>query len=47
MVVHMLSLGLAGWVVYLSSPGTDLFSWHPSLMTVSFALLMSQVGGAV
>jgi len=42
MVVHILSLGLAGWVVYLASPGTDLFSWHPSLMVVSFALLMAQ-----
>ena len=43
MVVHILSLGLTAFVLYLSAPGTDLFSWHPSLMTVAFALLLSQV----
>ncbi len=44
MVVHIISLGLTAFVLYLSAPGTDLFSWHPSLMTVAFALLLSQVG---
>jgi len=42
MVVHILSFGLTGAMLYLSRPGTDLFSWHPSLMTVAFALLMAQ-----
>lgn len=42
MVVHILSLGLTGAMLYLASPGTDLFSWHPSLMTVAFAFLMAQ-----
>ncbi|XP_023330251.1 cytochrome b561 domain-containing protein 2 [Eurytemora carolleeae] len=42
MVVHIISLGLTAFVLYLSAPGTDLFSWHPSLMTVAFALLLSQ-----
>ena len=42
MVVHILTLGLTGGLLYLASPGSDLFSWHPSLMAVAFALFMAQ-----
>jgi len=38
----LLSVGLTAGVLYLAVPGTDLFSWHPSLMVVSFGLLMAQ-----
>ena len=44
MVVHILSLGLMGGIAYLARPGTDLFSWHPTLMAAGFGLLMVQVG---
>jgi len=42
MVVHLLSLAFTGFMVYVSGPGTDLFSWHPTCMTVCFILLMLQ-----
>ena len=42
MVVHVITVGLTGALVYLAGPGTDLFSWHPSLMAVAFALFMAQ-----
>ena len=42
MVVHVITLGLTGALLYLASPGTDLFSWHPSLMVLAFALFMAQ-----
>lgn len=42
MVVHILSIGLTGFYMYLSSPGTDLFSWHPTCMSVAFILLLLQ-----
>jgi hypothetical protein len=29
-------------VMYLSVPGTDLFSWHPTCMAVGFVLLANQ-----
>ena len=28
--------------VYTAVPGSDLFSWHPTLMTIGFSLLMAQ-----
>lgn len=42
MVVHLLSLAFTGFIVYISAPGSDLFSWHPTCMTVCFVLLMVQ-----
>ena len=42
MVVHILSVAFTGFIVYLSSPGSDLFSWHPTCMTVAFMLLLLQ-----
>lgn len=42
MVVHLITAGLTGYMLYLSSPGSDLFSWHPTCMTVAFGLLITQ-----
>lgn len=42
MVFHIVTLGLTGLMVYTAVPGSDLFSWHPTLMTIGFALLMAQ-----
>ena len=42
MVFHIVTLGLTALMVYTAVPGSDLFSWHPTLMTISFCLLMSQ-----
>ena len=44
MVFHLVTLGLTSLILYISSPGSDLFSWHPALMTIAFCLLMAQVG---
>merc|ERR1712203_630959 len=41
-VVHILSVAFTGFIVYLSSPGSDLFSWHPTCMSVAFILLLLQ-----
>jgi cytochrome b-561 domain-containing protein 2 len=42
MVVHVITVGLTAALLYLASPGSDLFSWHPSLMVVAFGLFMAQ-----
>ena len=42
MVFHIVTLGLTAVMMYTAVPGSDLFSWHPTLMTVGFALLMAQ-----
>jgi cytochrome b-561 domain-containing protein 2 len=42
MVVHVLSVAFTAAVMYLSVPGTDLFSWHPTCMAVGFVLLANQ-----
>nr|ACO10564.1 Cytochrome b561 domain-containing protein 2 [Caligus rogercresseyi] len=42
MVVHLLCALLTGFYIYLSPPGTDLFSWHPVCMAVAFSLLSLQ-----
>jgi len=42
MVFHLLTAGLTAVVVYTAVPGSDLFSWHPTLMAVAFCLLMAQ-----
>jgi len=40
--VHLLSLAFTGFILYTARPGTDLFSWHPTCMTVAFILLLLQ-----
>ncbi|CAB4055183.1 CYB561D2 [Lepeophtheirus salmonis] len=42
MVVHLLCVLLTGFYIYLSPPGTDLFSWHPACMIIAFGLLSLQ-----
>lgn len=42
MVVHILSVAFTGFILYLASPGSDLFSWHPTCMTIAFMLLLLQ-----
>ena len=42
MVVHIISVALTGFYFYLANPGSDLFSWHPVLMSVGFVLLLLQ-----
>jgi len=42
MVLHLITVGLTGLVLAVAVPGTDLFSWHPTLMTIAFCLLMCQ-----
>lgn len=42
MVFHLVTGSLTLFMLYTAAPGTDLFSWHPALMTIAFCLLMSQ-----
>ena len=42
MVFHLITFGLTAVVLYTAVPGSDLFSWHPSLMALAFCLLMAQ-----
>lgn len=39
-MVHIIAVGLPLVVIWLAQPGTNLFSWHPTLMVLSFAFLM-------
>ena len=38
----MLSVVFTGFILYLAVPGSDLFSWHPTCMSVAFILLLLQ-----
>ncbi len=42
MVVHVLSVAFTGFMMWLAVPGSDLFSWHPTCMSVAFMLLLLQ-----
>jgi len=42
MVFHLVTGAVTLFMFYTAAPGSDLFSWHPTLMTISFCLLMSQ-----
>ena len=42
MVVHIISVAFTGFIMYLANPGSDLFSWHPTCMSVAFMLLLLQ-----
>ncbi|CAH3141667.1 unnamed protein product [Porites lobata] len=39
-MVHIVAVGLPLLVIWFAQPGTSLFSWHPTLMTLSFGFLM-------
>ncbi|XP_033115447.1 cytochrome b561 domain-containing protein 2-like [Anneissia japonica] len=40
MVAHLIAIGFTGFIIYEAWPGSSLFSWHPTLMTLAFAFLM-------
>lgn len=42
MVVHIASVAFTAGILYLAVPGSDLFSWHPTCMSVGFVLLVCQ-----
>ena len=42
MVFHLITGAITAFIIYTAVPGSDLFSWHPTLMTTAFCLLMSQ-----
>jgi len=42
MVFHLITGAITVFMLYTAMPGSDLFSWHPTLMTIAFCLLMSQ-----
>lgn len=42
MVFHLITGAITAFMLYTAVPGADLFSWHPTLMTIAFCLLMSQ-----
>ncbi|XP_070559595.1 transmembrane reductase CYB561D2-like [Ptychodera flava] len=42
MVAHLVSIVFCGIIIYHAWPGSSLFSWHPTLMCVSFAFLMAE-----
>ena len=39
---HLITGAITLFIFYTAVPGSDLFSWHPTLMTTAFCLLMSQ-----
>jgi len=42
MVFHLITGAVTAFMLYTAMPGSDLFSWHPTLMTIAFCLLMPQ-----
>ncbi|XP_041458496.1 cytochrome b561 domain-containing protein 2-like [Lytechinus variegatus] len=42
MVSHLVAISFTGFMIYLAWPLTNLFSWHPILMSIAFAFLMSE-----
>lgn len=42
MMIHFFVVAFATLVIYLAEPGSDLFSWHPTLMAVGCILLMME-----
>lgn len=42
MAAHFISVLLTGFVIYTAWPGSSLFSWHPTLMTLGFGFFMLQ-----
>jgi len=39
MVFHLVTGSLTLFMLYTAAPGTDLFSWHPALMTIGVFFL--------
>lgn len=39
---HVLCIAFTLFIVFLSRPGSSLFSWHPFLMTLAFSFFMTE-----
>lgn len=39
---HVLCIAFSVFIVFLSRPGSSLFSWHPFLMTLAFSFFMTE-----
>nr|XP_025740807.1 cytochrome b561 domain-containing protein 2 isoform X1 [Callorhinus ursinus] len=39
---HLVALGFTIFVAVLARPGSSLFSWHPTLMSLAFSFLMTE-----
>ncbi|KAM9327283.1 transmembrane reductase CYB561D2 [Gastrophryne carolinensis] len=39
---HLAALALTIFMIYVSTPGATLFSWHPFLMTLAFSFFMTE-----
>lgn len=37
---HVIAVAFPVYISYLAGPGSSLFSWHPTLMTIAFSMLM-------
>ncbi|XP_022101189.1 cytochrome b561 domain-containing protein 2-like [Acanthaster planci] len=42
MAAHILAISFVSYMIYLAWPFSSLFSWHPVLMSIAFALLMTE-----
>ncbi|XP_071810193.1 transmembrane reductase CYB561D2-like [Asterias amurensis] len=42
MAAHLLAIGFISYMIYLAWPFSSLFSWHPVLMSIAFAFLMTE-----
>ncbi|WAR26534.1 C56D1-like protein [Mya arenaria] len=40
MVAHIITVLFSGFMIYTAWPGSSLFSWHPTLMTLAFVVGM-------
>ncbi|XP_041347752.1 cytochrome b561 domain-containing protein 2-like [Gigantopelta aegis] len=40
MVAHFVSVLFTAFIVYTAQPGSSLFSWHPTLMSIAFLCLL-------
>ncbi|KAK7916619.1 hypothetical protein WMY93_012380 [Mugilogobius chulae] len=41
-LTHVLCIAFTVFLVFLSRPGSSLFSWHPFLMSLAFSFLMTE-----
>ncbi|XP_074646143.1 transmembrane reductase CYB561D2-like isoform X1 [Tubulanus polymorphus] len=39
MAAHFIAVLFAGFLIYTATPGSSLFSWHPTLMVIAFTIL--------
>lgn len=42
MIPYIISFAFAGYVAYVAQPGSSLFSWHPTFMSLAFTVLVTQ-----